>query len=147
MKHVYDPKEYPYANRKDAVIYEFSPTYVDNLGNDLKGNDIAEQVTAVAHNVREAYPSLALSTIRIVLPLTLEITVEGNRLSPADALVTARGYARGRRPINSEVRAYSALLREEIGQVIRDVDLFITPDSGLRTPTAAELVAPEGWDS
>jgi hypothetical protein len=141
MAHVYDPKEYDFAKRKDGKVYEIPYESLEGW----EPYNVAAAVTTAAHNVREAYPILTVTSTRLYVPLLVAVTVEGPRLSEKDARSAAEVFATSRVPSAYDVRTYSAGLKVETGLTLRDVQVTVTIPA--RPPTAAESIHPEGWDA
>lgn len=140
MKHIYDPREYPYANRKEEESYEIAPSSIVLMASGHGDPDAYNRLTTkYAHNVREAYPELAIATVTVTIPLTLTVVLEGPRLSEANARRQAELYLTHIAPTYREVRLYSSVLRNEAGIILRGADLDHTPTNGLIAPTAEEV--------
>lgn len=135
MSHAYDAqemnKEYPYGNRKeDGTLYEATPAFISYiLDGSYTGEVAGLHAQDIAHNVRQAYPSLAVAAVDVEIPLVLRVTVEGQRLTELQALVQVGNFLEYLKPVTAEVRQYSADLRYGTGLVLRNVSL--TPSSTL----------------
>lgn len=142
MKHVFDPKEYPYSQRKEDTEYIATPMLLDAIQGAYNPTVTRDKVIQLARNVREAYPELTLEVVTVTVPLTLEVIVEGFRLSESDASNAAWFYASSQlQRSQREVRSYSRILKEETGHTLRRALVYIGRPTTITEPTRSELEA------
>lgn len=137
MKHIYDPKEYPYSQRKEEKVYEVIPSHVAGLTS-KQAYDLGHDT---AHNVREAYPTLAIAAVEVKVPLVLTLTAEGLRLTEHEAIVQALQFADNLRPNTAVLRGYSQTLKEETGLIFRNVKLHVPEATTISEPKPSEIEA------
>jgi hypothetical protein len=141
MKHVYEPKDYPFAKRIEDKHYEVSPQFIAEI---TSGNGDAKHanlvVEYIVHNVREAYPELTIAAVDVSIPLALTLTIEGERLQESTAVEQGLVFAHDLAPTGRKMRDYNLLLKGETGLTMRAVYLHIpTLGPALKAPLPAEI--------
>lgn len=128
-------------------MYEFHPDFIQSItSGKCHPRMVYESVKDVVHSIRETYPELAIASVVVKVPITLEVIVEGVRLSESDARLTAWHYAtKELHKSTASVRSYSAVLKEETGQTLRQALVIIGTPAVNDPPTSSEVQA--AWDA